>query len=362
MNAPEKESILSLNVSLGGVSLTQKALFAMHLSVMIKSGVAIVEALQIIEDSAEGKLKKVMAGVLKSVQSGHPLSDSFARYPKVFSGLFISAISAGEQSGTLEENLNNIAVQLEKEKELADKIKGAMLYPVVILVASFLLGIAMTFLVLPKITPLFEGLKVDLPFTTRALIWFSDIVQLHGVVLFVGLVAAVTFFVWLIRRRFTRPVTHWVLLKAPVVRKITRNANLARFCRTLGMLLKSGLVVDESLRITKDSMGNYYYQQAIETISNRIGKGTKLSDNLLQYEQLFPLMVSRMVLVGEESGKLEETLTYLAGFYEAEVENSTKSLATVMEPALLIVVGLVVGFLALSIITPIYDITGSIRR
>jgi len=358
----EKQSLFNLNISIGGVSLTQKALFAKHLSVMIKSGVAIVEALQIIEDSAEGKLKRVMAGVMKSVQSGHSLSDSFARYPKVFSGLFISAVSAGEKSGTLEENLNNIATQLEKEKELVGKVKGAMLYPVVILVASFLLGVAMTFLVLPKITPLFEGLQIDLPFTTRALIWFSRLVQSHGVTLFVGLVTLAVGFVWLIKRKFTRPVTHWMLLKTPVIKKISRNANLARFCRTLGMLLKSGLVVDEALLITKDSMGNYYYQQALESVSNRIGKGTKLSDNLRQFDRLFPLMVSRMVLVGEESGKLEETLTYLADFYEVEVENATKSLSTELEPALLIVVGLVVGFLALSIITPIYDITGSIRR
>jgi len=357
-----KSKNLNKDISFGRVGLAQKALLAKHLSVMLKSGLTITESLSIALDSSSGSLRKTLQGVLKSVESGQPLSSSFERYPKVFSGLFISATHAGESSGTLGENLEHLAEQLEKDKELVAKIKGAMLYPIVVLIAAFFLGLAMAFLVLPKITPLFEGLKMDLPVTTRGLIWFSHFVQDYGTALFAGIVGFVIFMIWLVKQKFIHPVTHWLFLKVPIIKKISINANLVRFSRTLGTLLKSGLNIDEALVITKDTVGNYYYKKALESASARIGKGTKLSDNLEQYPKLFPKMTTRMVRVGEESGRLEETLLYLAGFYEVEVDTATKFLATAIEPILLIFIGLTVGFLALSIITPIYNITGNIRR
>jgi len=357
-----KKSLLEFEIPFGKVNLVQRALFTKHLTMMLKSGLPITEALSIAQDAASSKLKKVLRGVLKSVQAGQSLSKAFSLYPKVFSGLFISSTKAGEASGTLTENLENVAEQLEKEKELVSKIKGAMLYPVVVLTAAFVLGLVLAFLVLPKITPLFEGLKMDLPFTTRALIWFSHFIQDYGLYLFLGIIAFVIFIGWLIKQKFTRPVIHCLLLNTPIIRKISRGANLARFSRTLGMLLKSGVNIDEALEITRDTIGNYYFQQALEKVSQAVRKGTKLSENLSQFGGLFPTMLTRMIKVGEESGKFEETLFYLANFYENEVDTSTKTLSTAIEPILLIVIGLVVAFLALSIITPIYDITGGIKR
>ncbi len=358
----KKTKLLDLEISISRINLTQKALFARHLAVMLKAGLTITEALNITQDSTQGRFRKVVRGVLKSVQSGHSLSTSFSRYPKVFSGLFISATQAGETSGTLEGSLHNIAKQLEKEKELVSKIKGAMLYPVVVLIAAILLGLAMAFLILPKITPLFEGLKIDLPITTRALIWLSHLIQNHGLFLFLGFIALAIFIFWLVRQKFIKPVTHWFFLKTPIIKNISRDANLARFCRTLGTLLQSGLNIDEALEVTKNTLSNYYYRKFLTQVSQRISKGTKLSEDLKQSDKLFPIMVTRMISVGEESGKLEETLQYLANFYELEVNNATKSLSTAIEPALLIIIGLVVGFLALSIITPIYNISGGIKR
>ena len=357
-----KKNVLEFDINIGGTGLTVKALFAKHVSVMLKSGLTIVEALSIAEDSAQGKFKKILKGVLKSVESGQSLSDSFARDPKVFTGIFISTTQAGEASGTLEGNMEHLAEQLEKEKELVEKIKGAMLYPLVVLVAAFFLGIAMTFLVLPKITPLFEGLGVKLPFTTRALIWFSHFVEQNGTILFISIVFFVIFITWLLKQKFIQPLTHWILLKTPIIKKITKNANLARFCRTLGTLLRSGLNIDEALEITEKTLGNYHFRKALAKINQSIGKGTQLSDNLKLFEKLFPKMVNRMVKVGEESGRLEEVLLYMAEFYELEVDTATKKLATAIEPILLLFIGFIVGFLALSIITPIYNITGNIRR
>lgn len=356
------QNILQMDIGFGGVSLTQKALFAKHLAVMLRSGLTIIEALSIARDSAEGRLKRAIGGVLKSVGNGRSLSSSFGEYPNIFSGLFVHATYAGETSGTLSENLENIAEQFAKEKELISKIQGAMIYPIVVLVATFFLGLGMAFFVLPKIVPIFEGLRVTLPPTTRALIAFSHFMEKWGYLFFLGVVAGITLFVWVVRQKFAKPITHWFFLHTPVVKRVSRGANIARFCRTLGTLLKSGVNIDEALEITKESMSNFYYRKSLKSVSMRIGKGTKLSESLSRFPALYPIIVTRMIGVGEESGKFEETLFYLADFYETEVDTATKSLATAVEPALLLFIGLLVGGLALAIITPIYQITGNIGR
>jgi len=358
----QPKDLSKFNISFGGTGLTDKAILAKHLSVMQKAGLTIVESLTIAQETSRGRMKKIIAGVRKSVESGNSLAESLARYKKVFSGIFVSSVYAGESSGTLADNLRNLSEQLEKERDLSSKIKGAMLYPLVILVASLGLGMAMSFLVLPKIIPLFEGLKTQLPPTTRALIAFAHFVQNHGTALFFGVIAGVILLAWLIKQKFSHPVTHWLILHTPIVKKISLHSNLARFSRTLSTLLKSGLNIDEALDVTRDTVGNYYFQKSLEEISSRVRKGTALAKSLIDFNKLYPVMATRMIKVGEEAGNLEDTLLYLADFYEKEVDNSTKSLSTAIEPVLLMFIGLVVGFLALSIITPIYNITGNIKR
>lgn len=361
MPKKQRKSLAQMEISIGGVNLTTKALFTKHLAVMLKSGLTMPEALRIANESAKGKFKNVLSGVIRSVESGESLANSFSRYPKVFSGIFISAIRAGEVSGNLEKNLQNLATQLGKEKELRDKVKGAMFYPVVVLIAAGILGLALSFFLLPKITPLFQGLDMDLPITTKFLIWFSDLVQNHGGKLFLGITFSIIFLWWLLRKKFMKPIIHKLLLITPIVKNISQESNIARFTRILGTLLQSGLTIDQALGITQETLGNHYYKQAVGQIHERIGKGSNLSDNLTLFPNLFPLIVTRMVHVGENSGDLEGTLIYLADFYENEVDNSTKALSTIIEPVLLMGIGLVVGFLALSIITPIYNITGGVK-
>lgn len=362
MNKVHTKSAWNPDLSIGRVSLTQKALFAKHLAVMLRSGLTVGEALHISAESTQGKLARVILTIQKSVEAGRSLSSSFADHPRIFSGLFVQATYAGETSGTLSENLENIAAELEKEKELVAKIKGAMVYPIIVLVATFFLAMGVAFFVLPKIIPLFEGLHVELPPTTRALIAVSHFIDAYGFQLFWGIIAGVIALALLIRQPFMKPITHWLFLHTPIVHSLVRGANLSRFCHTLGTLLKSGLNIDEALDITRDSLGNYYYKRALGSVSARIRKGSKLSDGLEDFSSLFPIIVTRMVKVGEESGRFEETLFYLANFYEADVDSATKALATAIEPMLLLFIGVLVGGLALSIITPIYEITGKIQR
>ena len=364
MNNSQKKakSLLDVDISIGGISLTEKAILAKHLAVMLKSGMTIAESLEIVSTQAKGHFKNVLEQVLRSVEAGNSLSASLAKHPKIFSSLFINTAYAGEASGTLEKNLDNVAEQLKKSKELIEKIKGAMIYPVIVLIGTFLLGLGMSFFVLPKIIPLFEGLKMDLPITTRALIWFSHFIQKSGGKFFIILMSSVLSLLWLSKQRFTRPFTNFLLLHLPIIKNISRNANLANFCRTLGTLLKSGLNIDEALVITKDTLSNYYFQKTVSRISDMVSLGTTLSENLAAHEELFPRLAISMIKVGEKSGNLEETLFYLAEFYESEVDIATKSLSTAIEPILLIVIGITVGGLAISIITPIYKMTGNVQR
>lgn len=363
MAAPQKKKgALGAEIFLKGVSLEEKALFAKHLAVMLRAGMPVLEALEIARTSTQGKLRAIIANLGRSVASGHSLSMAFANYPKVFPNIFINVVRAGETSGTLTENLENLAEELEKEKMLYAKIKGALLYPVIVLVAALGLGMVVSFVVLPKIVPLFEGMSVELPASTRFLVAFSHLIETHGALLFWGIIGSITAFVWLVRQEFSRPVTHWLMLRIPIIKNLIFCSNLAHFSRTLGMLLKSGVNIDEALEITRATLTNLYYKRALAAVNLRVSRGIRLTDALSEYRDLFPLMFVRMIHVGEESGKFEESLFYLSELYEDEVDTATKSLSTALEPALLIFIGLVVGFLALSIITPIYNVTGNIQH
>jgi len=351
-----------LDISIGGIPLGQKALLARHLAIMLKAGLSLSESLKIVHESSKGVLRKRLESILHSVTAGRSFAESLTDHPKDFSGLFVSAVRAGEASGSLEQNLENLAVQLEKDKELISKIKGAMLYPIIVLIATVALGLVVSFFVLPQITPLFLGMKQELPVTTRLLIQFSQLIQYSGATLITGLVAFIIFFMWLVKQKFAKPVTHWLFLNIPVIKEMTLAANLSRFSRTLGMLLKSGLRIDEALSIMKEILGNVYYRRVIIELETRVTKGGTLYENLENYPKLFPIIVTHMIRVGENSGKLEETLLYLGDYYETEVDTATKTLSTVIEPLLLIGIGCAVAFLALSIITPIYNITGGVKK
>jgi type IV pilus assembly protein PilC len=353
---------LSKEISFGHVGLVEKALFAKHLSVMLKSGIPITEALEIASQSASGKLKFVLRDIQKAVSTGRAFSAALGDYPKVFGNLFFHSVYAGEKSGTLVENLEYVSIQLEKEKDIVSKIRSALFYPSIVFAAALVLGFGIAFFILPKITPIFEGLRVPLPPTTRALIYISNSFQDHGGTIFLSTFGILFFLVWLLRQRFVKPVTHWVFLHSPVMKKIVLSSNIARFARTLGTLLKSGVGIEEALEITGNTLGNVYFRSSLVIASKRVSTGEKLSGSIAQFKDLYPVIVTRMVRVGEESGNLDEALLYVADFYEAEVDAATKTLSAAVEPVLLLFIGLVVGGLALSIITPMYEITGNLRR
>ncbi len=349
-----------INFNFQYVSLKEKAVFVRNLAIMIKAGLSLADALQILSRQSKSFLKKVILDVESSVRAGNSLSSSFEKYPKIFSSFFINSIHSGEVSGNLDSNLEAIADYLEKQKDLLDKIKTALAYPVIILVLSFSLGMLVSFFVLPKITPLFIGLKIDLPWTTRLLIAFADLVKNYGFFLFFGVVFFLIFLFWLFRQNFIKPLTHFIFLHTPIFKGIARNKNLALFSRTMATLLHSGLNIDDALEVSRNTVSNYYYQKSLKAVSKSATQGSSLSENLANYSAYYPDLMIGLIRVGEESGNLEEELFNLAHIYEREVDNSIKILSSAIEPALLIIIGFVVGILALSIITPIYKITGNV--
>jgi len=353
----------NLEYEFGRIKTIDKVIFVKHLSVMIKAGLPLLDALTVIRDqTSSAKMKGTMDSIVRDINRGQSFAQSLSRFSRVFSPLFVNMIRVGEASGTLDQNLEYLASELEKEYELKKKVKGAMLYPIIVLTATFLLGAALSIFILPKLVKLFTNLKIELPFITRVFLAVADFFAHYGVYVFLGVIGLAIGLRFISKTKKAKPFFHHLYLGAPFFHKLAQNVNLARFSRILGILLKSGLPIAESLEITSQTIDNVIYQKILRYSLDEIKKGSSLAKALAGEEKHFPKIVSRMINVGERTGKLDETLIYLAKFYEEEVDDATKNLATVIEPVLLIFIGVILGGLAIAIITPIYQISGSLRR
>lgn len=351
----------NFNISFGSVSNTEVMLLTTHLAVCLKSGLTLFEALEMLRDQAEGKLKTVLEDVTRGLQAGEPLHRALGKYPKYFSSIYINLIRIGEISGTLEANLQYLAKSLRQSYELRKKVKSAMIYPVVVFVAIILLGLAMGLFVLPKILPLFKSLNMTLSLPTKILIFLAEMFQAYGGRIVVGVILFLVFLFWLVQREFMKHLLHRAYVYTPILKGMVVNVNMAMFSRTLGMLLESGISIDQSLRITVESTENYAYRKVASTSVYEVQNGRKLSDVLAHYPRYFPLMASRMIEMGERTGTLSTSLMYLAEYYESEVESALKDISTIIEPVLLIFIGGIVGTVAIAIIGPIYSIAGNVK-
>lgn len=343
----------------GHVKLLEKVMFAKHLSVMIKAGMSIDGALEVLRDNASPVMARTLTDVLAHVRKGNTLASALKEHSKDFDKLFVNMVAAGEKGGNLAKNLELLSIQQKKFYELKNKIKAASLYPTIIIIAIVGLTAVVSKFVLPKIVGFFNTLNFELPITTRILISSANFFSKYWLWMLIAIVLFMIVWRVLLRFRASRLQIHQFYLKTPIFGKLTANMNLALFCRTLSSLLSSGITIDQSLQITADTMTSEVYKKNIIEIYHKVLKGNSLSDSMA-HNKHFPSIVSRMTKVGEESGNLEEVLDYLADFYELEVDNITKNLSTVLEPALLVFIGLVVGFVAMAIINPIYDLTSKL--
>ena len=346
-----------LNIRL---SHTEKMLFTKYFAVLLKSGVAIDEAIDILLQQSKVPLKKILETLKSVVEQGKTLAEGLSRYPHVFSTVFVNLIRAGEASGTLQKNLDHLAGQLEKEHDLRKKVRGAMMYPMVVLLGALIVGALVFVFVLPKITSLFQSLDVELPFTTKAILWLVDTIATKPLLVFGGIALLVVLVIVIPRIPFLKPTLHWLLLHMPIFGRTSKNTNLARMTRLMGTLLGSGVTINEALMITKETVHNHYYRRLFDRALDEVSQGQPLTEVLGQEEKLVPPMALRLIRVGEETGTLPDMMTYLAGFYEEEVDSTIQDIATLIEPFLILTIGLLVGILAFSIISPIYQVVGSV--
>lgn len=346
------------------VSFVDKLLFTKHLSVMIKSGITISEALDTLSSqTTSGYFKKITDQVLSDIENGETFANALLKHPDIYDDFYISLIKIGEESGTLEENLEFLAKQLSKDYALRKKIQGAMLYPGIILTATLVMGLFISFFIMPKLLDLFNQFQTDLPFFTRILLAFATGLKNYGAFIFIGLLILSFIFSFSLRIPAVRFTWHKTLLKMPLVGKLILYSQLANFSRNLGTLLKSGVPVISSLETTANTLSNVKFKSDLTRVAKEVTKGESISValNKKRFNE-FPPIVIKMIGVGEKTGKLDETLLYLGDFYEDEIDDISKNLSTVLEPILLIGIGLVVGFVALAVISPIYQLTGSLKR
>lgn len=339
-------------------------LFTRHLATMIKAGIPIAEALSTLAlQTKSEKFKKILNSILSDVENGQPLAKALSKFPKVFDNFFVSLIEVSEASGTLDENLDFISKQLAKNYSLKKKIQTAMLYPTIIFVAVTIMGSFIALFVLPQLVTFFESFEIDLPLATKILLFVANIFKNSGVFIVFGFLGFVALLKIIINLSAIKPIWHALILNLPLMGNFIKDSELAQFSRNLGVLIKSGVPVTKAIEITAETLSNLKFKNDLLKIGRSLVQGSNIStamDNKNFNE--FPSLVYKMIEIGEKTGKLDESLLYLGDYYEEEIDNFSKNLTTVLEPIMLVVIGLVVGFVALAIITPIYQLTGSIRR
>ncbi len=343
------------------VKLVERVNFTKHLATMLKAGIPIDEAIETLIDQTQNPyFKKILEESLESIKNGQTLSEALSRHKRAFSHFYISLIKISEESGTLEENMEFLAEQLNKSYTLKKKIQGAMLYPTLIIVAAFVMSAFISIFILPQLVEFFESFEVELPLTTRILLAIANFMESYGIFFFGGVVASLVGLKFLVTIKKIKRIWHGILLKLPIVGKIVKLNQLAKLSRNLGVLLKSGVPIVKGLEVTANTLSNLKFKEIILSVKQAVEEGQSIHATLTEkaYKDI-PSIFITMVKVGERSGTLGNSLLYLGDFYEEEIDNFSNNLTTIIEPILLIAIGLGVGFIALAIVTPIYELTGS---
>lgn len=351
-----------LNISIGtGIKQDEIVTMTKNLSAMLGAGLTLSRALSVVErQSGNKRLKKAATELTESVKQGSAFHEALAAHPKIFSPLFVAMAQAGEESGGLANALAVVGLQMERAQALIRKVRGAMIYPSIVMTAIVVVGILMLMFVVPTLTSTFTSLGVALPLSTRIIVALSNFMAGNATLVVVALGVAVVGGFAFVRSAVGGKAVLWTALHAPVVGELVRETFSARSARTMASLLASGVVVLRALEITKDVVGKNVFGAVVEEAQTRVRKGEAISAAFGAHPKLYPILFSDMIAVGEETGKVAEMLLQVAEFYEADVEQKTKDLSTIIEPVLMLVIGLFVGIFAVSMIAPIYSLSSAI--
>ncbi|MCK5211076.1 type II secretion system F family protein [Candidatus Parcubacteria bacterium] len=352
------QKVNDMVMSLSRISLKEKLFFVQHVGLMLKSGISLSVAINTIAKQTENQyFLKVLSDVGSQVEKGTTFAESLRPYQKIFGELFIAMIEAGELSGKLEDILHELFIQMKKEHALISKVKGALTYPAVIVVAMIGIGSFMLVFVVPKITDMFEDLNAELPLPTKILIGVSDAIVNNGMATVIILCVTIFIITKILKTHKGKYIFQGILLKTPIFGSIIKKINLARFARNISSLLRTDIMIIKTFQITANVLGNLHYREVLIDMAKMIKKGGKLNEVINTCPKLFPPVVSQMVAVGEETGELDNILAELAEFYEDEIDQIMENLPAIIEPVLILVLGLGVGGVAISIIMPMYSIT-----
>ncbi|MCL4353165.1 type II secretion system F family protein [Patescibacteria group bacterium] len=343
------------------VGFSEVVFFTRQLSSMIGSGLTLMDSLRILKEQVTGEAMIAMInGIINDVENGKPFSASIAQYKDVFSPIYVSLIKAAEVSGLLDKVLKRLADNLEKQQKLRTTVKAALMYPAIVVIGMIVVMAIMMIFVIPQLSVLYNSLNVTLPLPTLIVVSISTFaINFWPIVL--GTIALVIFAYK--RWRATEGGLYIIdnfLLRIPIFGEITRDSILTEFSRTFGLLVGSGTLVVDALNQVSNTTGNVHYKNAILNVSRRVEKGVSVGDAMSAYP-LFPPILVQMAKIGEETGKLDESLLKVSEYFERELDQRVKTLTTAMEPFILVVLGIGVAFLIISIITPIYSIMSSIK-
>lgn len=336
-------------------------LFTRQLSSMLTSGLTVIQSLSILKEQLQNQnMKEIVGNIISDIQEGKTFAEAISKYPDLFTPIYVSLVRAAESSGFLDKILLRLADNLEKQQKLKGTIRSALMYPIMIVSLMIIVMGIMMVVVIPQLTVLYQQLNIPLPFTTEVVITISNFTT-NFWPLVIGLIF-LTFFVYN-RWRHTDSgelVMDSIMLKLPVFGKLIEQSILVEFSRTFGLLVGAGTLVVQSLHETADVAGNRIYKQAILEIANRVEKGVTIGDAMQVYP-IFPPILVQMVKIGEQTGKVDDSLLKVSEYFEREVDLTVKTLTTAMEPIIMIVLGVMVAFLIISIITPIYNLTSNIQ-
>jgi type IV pilus assembly protein PilC len=351
-----KKSFLKINI-FNYISVRDKAVFARQTATMLTAGFPLLQAMSVIVlQTPNEKFKETINAIIKDLEDGHPFSVALAKHPKFFSDVYINLVRSGEATGKLPKVMEEIATDIEKQAALNSKIRGAMYYPIFVFVA--LIGIAslMMVKVIPQLKTIFEEAGARLPWTTRAVIWTSDFLINYWWAVIIGLVLIIILLRLYLRTKSGRKNYDRLKIKIPLTKELTKNIYMERFARTFSLLAFAGVPILETIKISAKVIGNALYEEQLDIAYKEVEKGVPLSAPLSKVPKLFPPMVSQMVAVGEKTGKLESILRSLSDYYQDEVDRQIKALASLIEPILIIIIGVGVGIMVFSVIVPIYQL------
>lgn len=350
-----------LKFSFGSVSLVEKIMFTRNLAVMIGAGLSLSKAIDVLAvQTSNVKFQQTLSAVSKDIQKGESFATGLEKHKKIFPDLYVNMVKIGETSGNLQQVLGSLAIQMKKDHDVVSRVKGALMYPAVILIAMTGIGALMMTIVVPSLAKTFEDIGTELPASTRFIIGLSDFLVNFWYIAILILVVLIYSIRAALKTSQGKRFFDKAILKAPVFSRLSRQMNSARFSRTLAILIESGVPIVNALEIISNTLTNSLFADSLRAAAKGIQQGKQLHEILKQYENLYPPMVFQMIEVGEETGALTKIMSQLADFYEEEVENVTKNLSTIIEPLLMVVIGAAVGFFAVSMITPMYSVMDSI--